>query len=89
MLLVEAAADELMSLHDDVGLDLNAITRFGKLASGEGTAQLVQAVVAPGSEFIGRSIRELDFARQFHTVIAGLWPVSYTHLDVYKRQRLC
>lgn len=73
VLLVEAAADELMSLHDDAGLDLNAIARFGGLAGGEGKAQLVQAVVAPGSEFIGRSIRELDFARQFHTVIAGLW----------------
>jgi di/tricarboxylate transporter len=30
-------------------------------------------VVAPGSEFIGRSIRELDFSRQFKAVIAGLW----------------
>ena len=73
VLLVEAAADELMSLHEDVGLDLNAVARFGGLASGDGKAQLVQAVVAPGSEFIGRSIRELDFARRFHTVIAGLW----------------
>jgi di/tricarboxylate transporter len=73
ILLVEAAADELLSLHDDPGLDLNAIARFGSLAGGDGKAQLVQAVVAPGSEFIGRSIRELDFARQFHTVIAGLW----------------
>ncbi|MDE2406794.1 MAG: SLC13 family permease [Xanthomonadaceae bacterium] len=73
ILLVEAAADELLSLHDDAGLDLNAITRFGALATGDGKPQLVQAVVAPGSEFIGRSIRELDFARQFHTVIAGLW----------------
>ena len=73
VLLVEAAADELMSLHDDTGLDMNAIARFGSYAGGEGRAQLVQAVIAPGSEFIGRSIRELDFARQFHTVIAGLW----------------
>ena len=73
VLLVEAAADELMSLHDDSGLDMNAIARFGSFAAGEGRPQLVQAVVAPGSEFIGRSIRELDFARQFHTVIAGLW----------------
>jgi di/tricarboxylate transporter len=30
-------------------------------------------VVAPGSEFIGRSVRELDFSRRFHAVIAGLW----------------
>jgi hypothetical protein len=55
------------------GLDLNAIARFGDQLEGEGDPQLVQAVVAPGSEFIGRSIRELDFSRQFHAVIAGLW----------------
>ncbi|MEH6418255.1 SLC13 family permease [Pseudomonas sp. CGJS7] len=73
ILLVEASADALASLHDDAGLDLNAIKRFGEHADGDGDAQLVQAVVAPGSEFIGRSVRELDFARQFHAVIAGLW----------------
>jgi di/tricarboxylate transporter len=72
LLLVEAAADELLALHDDPGLDLNAISRYGgKL--GEGERQLVQAVVAPGSEFIGRSIRELDFSRQFHALVLGLW----------------
>lgn len=73
VLLAEAAADELMSLHDDPGLDLNAIARFGGDVSGDGEAQLVQAVVAPASEFIGRSIRELDFSRRFHAVIVGLW----------------
>ncbi|MFD0739699.1 SLC13 family permease [Lysobacter koreensis] len=73
VLLVEASADALASLHDDGGLDLYAIARFGDTATGDGEPQLVQAVVAPGSEFIGRSIRELDFARQFHAVIAGLW----------------
>jgi di/tricarboxylate transporter len=74
VLLVEAAADEFMSLHDDPGLDLRAIARFGtRIQSDEGEAELVQAVVAPGSEFIGRSIRELNFARQFRAVIAGLW----------------
>lgn len=72
LLLVEAAADELLSLHDDPGLDLNAISRYGgKL--GDGELQLVQAVVAPGSEFLGRSIRELDFSRQFEAVTVGLW----------------
>jgi di/tricarboxylate transporter len=73
VLLVEAAADELKSLHDDPGLDLNAIARFGNSLDGEGEPELVQAVVAPGSEFIGRSIRELDFSRQFKAVIVGLW----------------
>ncbi|MBT2750191.1 MULTISPECIES: SLC13 family permease [unclassified Lysobacter] len=73
ILLVEASADALASLHDDAGLDLNAIKRFGEHADGDGEPQLVQALVAPGSEFIGRSVRELDFARRFHAVIAGLW----------------
>jgi di/tricarboxylate transporter len=73
ILLVEASADALASLHDDAGLDLNAIKRFGEHADGDGEPQLVQALVAPGSEFVGRSVRELDFARQFHAVIAGLW----------------
>ena len=73
VLLVEASADELMTLHDDPGLDLHAIARFHDTVTGEGRPQLVQAVVAPGSEFIGRSIRELDFSHQFHAVIVGLW----------------
>ena len=73
ILLIEAGADELMSLHDDPGLDLNAIARYGDSLDGEGKLQLVQTVVAPGSEFLGRSIRELDFSKQFHAVIVGLW----------------
>lgn len=75
ILLIEAAADELKALHEDAGLDLRAIDRFGAeiAEKGEGEASLVQAVVAPGSEFIGRSVRELNFARQFRAVIAGLW----------------
>ncbi|MDX1549211.1 SLC13 family permease [Novilysobacter spongiicola] len=76
VLLVEASADALASLHDDPGLELYAIARFGGKdddEDGEGEAQLVQAVVAPGSEFIGRSIRELDFSHHFKAVIAGLW----------------
>ncbi|HST45718.1 MAG TPA: SLC13 family permease [Luteimonas sp.] len=78
ILLVEASADALASLHDDSGLDLYAISRFGHTATGEGDAALVQAVIAPGSEFVGRSVRELDFSRRFHAVIAGLWRREYT-----------
>ena len=35
------------------------------------------------SEAVEQSIRDLDTQRE------RLWPVSYTHLDVYKRQALC
>lgn len=80
VLLVEASADALASLHDDPGLGLNAIARFGSAATGEGDAQLVQAVVAPGSEFIGRSVRDLNFARRFNVVIVGLWRRGGEHV---------
>ncbi|MGY0505843.1 SLC13 family permease [Luteimonas sp. e5] len=73
ILLVEAPADELKSMHDDGGLDLYALNRHADTVTGEGDSEFVQAVVAPGSEFIGRSIQELDFSKQFNAIIAGLW----------------
>ena len=82
VLLVEASADALASLHDDQGLDLNAIARFGRHATsdGDGDTQLVQAVVAPGSEFVGHSVRDLNFARRFNAVIVGLWRRGGDHV---------
>ena len=90
VLLVEASADAFASLHDDQGLDLDAISRFGDDAgkAGEGDAQLVQAVLAPGSEFIGYSVRDLNFARRFNAVIVGLWRRSGEHAPRLADSRL-
>ena len=88
VLLVEASADALASLHDDEGLDLNAIARFGKHATGDGDAQLVQAVLAPGSEFIGHSLLDINFARRFNTVIVGLWRRGGEHVPRLADARL-
>ena len=104
ILLVDAAADDLMTIHDDPGIDLLAIARpagsraAGSRPSGSRAAAaadadpvdakdeaesdtadeasgsvLVQAVVASGSEFIGRSVGDLDLAERFGTVVVGLW----------------
>jgi di/tricarboxylate transporter len=90
VLLVETSADAIASLHDDRGLQLNALARFEDHLDGDGDPQLVQALVAPASEFIGRSLRELDFARRFHAVVAGLWrrrgPQSLRLADVRLRE---
>ncbi len=62
VLLVEAAADELMSLHDDRGPRPQRDRALRRTPpTGEGEPQLVQAVVAPGSEFIGRSVARTGF----------------------------
>jgi di/tricarboxylate transporter len=90
VLLVETSADVIASLHDDAGLQLVAVSRFEEQVEGDGEPHFVQALVAPASEFIGRSIRELDFARRFHAVVAGLWrrrgPQSLRLADVRLRE---
>ena len=79
LLLVHAAPDELAALDREQGLALHAVVQYGdELAEEDGrTAQrnerLVQAVIAPDSEFAGRSISEIDFLGRYGLVVVGLW----------------
>lgn len=80
VLLVRASPDEIASIAAEPGLDLHAVAKYGDEA-GEGAGaraeaapkQLVQAVVAPGSEFIGRSVGDIDFLRTLGVIVVGLW----------------
>ena len=78
VLLVRASPDEIASIRDEPGLALHAVARYGeKREEGKsealGEEQLVQAVVAPHSEFIGRSVADIDFLRNLGVVVVGLW----------------
>jgi di/tricarboxylate transporter len=35
--------------------------------------KMVQTVVSPGSELIGRTIRDMDFRRRYGAIVVGLW----------------
>src|SRR3546814_16606187 len=70
VLVVEASADALASFHDAPGIMLAPVARPGGKANDK-EEQLVQAVLGPGSEFIGRLIRDLEHARQVEGVIPG------------------
>jgi di/tricarboxylate transporter len=79
VLLVRASPDEIASIKDEPGLALHAVAKYGE-KPGEGhkpellgEEQLVQAVVAPHSEFLGRSIANIDFLRNLGVVVVGLW----------------
>ncbi|MCP5471988.1 MAG: SLC13 family permease [Sinobacteraceae bacterium] len=50
----------------------NVERRSGRRRS-EGDKQLVQAVVAPNSEFAGRTVGDIDFLRTLGVVVVGLW----------------
>jgi len=79
VLLVRAPPDEIASIRDEPGLALHAVAKYGDTPREDGQAellgeeQLVQAVVAPHSEFIGRSVADIDFLRTLGVVVVGLW----------------
>src|SRR3546814_1817133 len=87
VLVVEASADALASFHDDPGIMLAPVARHGGKANDK-EAQLVQAVIGPGSEFIGRSIRELEYARsEEHTSeLQSLMRISYAVFCLKKKK---
>ena len=79
VLLVRASPDEIASIKDEPGLALHAVAKYGDKPREDGQdellgeEQLVQAVVAPHSEFIGRSVSDIDFLRTLGVVAVGLW----------------
>jgi len=79
VLLVRASPDEIASIRNERGLVLHAVAKYGdqprddRQADLLGEEQLVQAVVAPNSEFIGRSVADIDFLRTLGVVVVGLW----------------
>jgi len=74
VLLVRASPDEIASIKDEPGLALHAVAKYGdRNEEFRGEEQLVQALVAPYSEFIGRTIGEVDFRRTLGVVVVGLW----------------
>ena len=77
LLLVQTTPDDLVAFGQERGLDLHPLERFrtaGNRSTGDQLAsELVQAVVAPNAEFIGRSLREIDFRRRYGPVVVGFW----------------
>ncbi|WP_334178143.1 SLC13 family permease [Pseudoxanthomonas sp.] len=79
VLLVRASPDEIASIRDEPGLALHAVAKYGEKPGEQpksealGEEQLVQAVVAPHSEFVGRSVADIDFLRNLGVVVVGLW----------------
>jgi di/tricarboxylate transporter len=79
VLLVRAAPEQIVSFRDEPGVELHPVEQYQPAATATAEAQeeeherLVQAVVAPGSELIGRTISEIDFRRRFGVIVLGLW----------------
>lgn len=78
ILLVHTTPEDLITFQDDQGVDLHPIEKFKAYLpevteDKELDPQLVQAVVAPRSEMIGRTVRDVDFRRRYGALVVAFW----------------
>ncbi len=79
VLLVRTTPDQLVEIRQEQDVELNAVTKYGADTGADNGAdddvadQLVQAVVAPNSELIGRTIGAVDFRRRYGAIVVSMW----------------
>jgi len=79
ILIVRITPEELVAIREEANIELRPIKEYGEPKDekpGNGDApedEFVQAVVAPRSELIGRTLRNVNFQRRFGAVVVGLW----------------
>lgn len=81
VLVVRAPPDELVAIREEPDLDLHPVKLFGHRitqakSNGNGDEEedvFVQAVVAPRSELVGRTLKQIHFQRRYGAIVVGLW----------------
>lgn len=79
VLLVHATPEDIVAFRQGSGVELHPVEKYSdddgaSEASLEDISdQLVQAVIAPRSELIGRTLGEIDFKRRYGAIVIGLW----------------
>lgn len=79
VLLVRTTSEGFATIAQAPGLSLLPITKYGDdtLSVGENddeeSQKMVQAVVAPGSDLVGRTISKVNFLEHFGMIVVGIW----------------
>ena len=81
VLIVRVTPEELIAIREEPNIELRPITEYGETKDEKSQAangddaedQFVQAVVAPRSELIGRTLSKINFQRRYGAVVVGLW----------------
>lgn len=80
VLLVNTTPADFITLRHEPGIDYHAVEQYhrnGQNGSAhEESEEVVQAVVASNAEFIGRTLREIDFRRRYGPIVIGFWRQS-------------
>ncbi len=72
VLLVRGRIRELMRLRDSARLELNVEFKLRDETLQTEDLRLVQALVAPGSELIGQTLKELDFRNRYKALVLAI-----------------
>src|SRR5262249_22722336 len=82
VLLVRTTPENLVGFREDGNVELHPVQQYGATNGQDQSGspperdveeQLVQAVVAPDSDLIGRTIGDVDFRRRYGAIVLGLW----------------
>lgn len=80
VLLVRTTPAQIVAFAEEPGVELHPVAKYSaeqptSNADGDdnATPQLVQAVVAPNADIIGRTLGEIDFRRRFSAIVVSLW----------------
>lgn len=81
VLLVRATPEQLVAFRRDRGVELHPIAQYESNGAAAGGVEdvedvherLVQAVVAPSSDLVGRTLRDIDFRHRYGAIVLGLW----------------
>jgi di/tricarboxylate transporter len=77
VLLVRTTPEEILAIRQTPGVELHPVSQYGSTTvhgDEEDVADLlVQAVVAPQSDLIGRTIAEVDFRQRYGALVVSLW----------------
>ncbi len=78
VLRVHTTPEDLVAFRETPGIEIHPVDKFGDETTNNEqeediASRLVQAVVAPASDLIGRTLRSVDFKRRYGAIVVGLW----------------
>jgi di/tricarboxylate transporter len=82
VLVIRTSSDKLATIEKEPGIAIRPLVKYKELFSPgqenennkqELSSRLVQSVVAPRSELIGKTIGRVDFLQNYGVIIVGIW----------------
>ncbi|MFN8489344.1 MAG: TrkA C-terminal domain-containing protein [Caldilineaceae bacterium] len=80
VLLVRTTPEELASTAQKPGVTLHPVAKYGDAVPAtketeekDAPEQLIQAVIAPDSDMIGRTIGNVNFLERYGVLVVGIW----------------